>query len=97
MAPAIHDRAVRRDLKKVTVGMNKRHTLEAARRLGETGLPLLLAWAPGDRLFPIEYAERLAADSGNARIVEIPDSSTFVPLDQPERLAEEIAAFVTTG
>jgi hypothetical protein len=24
----------------------------------------------------------------------IPDASTFVPLDQPQRLAEEIAAFV---
>jgi pimeloyl-ACP methyl ester carboxylesterase len=76
--------------------MNKRHTLEAASRLGDTGLPLLLAWAPGDRLFPIKYAKRLAADSGNARIVEIPDASTFVPLDQPVRLAEEIAAFAST-
>jgi pimeloyl-ACP methyl ester carboxylesterase len=93
--PSLHDRGVRRDMKKVTVGMNKRHTLEAASRLGDTGLPLLLAWAPGDRLFPIKYAERLAADSGNARIVEIPDASTFVPLDQPVRLAEEIAAFAS--
>jgi pimeloyl-ACP methyl ester carboxylesterase len=97
IAPGIHDRGVRRDLRKVTAGMNKRHTLEAASRLGDTGMPLLLAWAPGDRLFPIEYAERLAADSGKARIVEIPDSSTFVPLDQPERLAEEIAAFAAAG
>jgi pimeloyl-ACP methyl ester carboxylesterase len=94
LEPGIRDRDVRRDLKKVTVGMKKRYTLEAAGRLGETGLPLLLAWAPGDRLFPIKFAERLAADSGNARIVEIPDANTFVPLDQPQRLAAEIAAFI---
>ena len=71
--------------------MNKRHTLEAAARLGGSELPLLLTWAPGDKYFPISYAERLAGDAGNARIVEIPDARTFVPLDQPQRLAEEIA------
>jgi pimeloyl-ACP methyl ester carboxylesterase len=97
LAPAIADRGVRRDMKKVTVGMNKRHTLEAARLLGDSGLPLLLAWAPEDKLFPLKYAERLAADSGNARIVEIADATTFVPLDQPLRLAEEIAGFVSAA
>jgi pimeloyl-ACP methyl ester carboxylesterase len=91
--PVIHDRAVRRDLKKFTRGMNKRHTLEAARRLNGSQLPILLAWAPEDRYFPLSYAERLASEAGNARIVQIPDSRTFVPLDQPQRLADEIADF----
>jgi hypothetical protein len=31
-------------------------------------------------------------DIPNARLVPIPDSNTFVSLDQPERLAELIAA-----
>jgi len=92
--PGLHDLDVRRDLKKVTVSMHKRYTLEAAEKLRGTELPVLLAWAPGDRIFPLKYAERLAAAMPNARIVEIPDASTFVPLDQPKRLAEEIAAFV---
>lgn len=92
--PVVHDRAVRRDLKKFTRGMNKRHTLEAARRLNGSQLPILLTWAPGDHYFPLSYAERLAGEAGNARIVQIPDSSTFVPLDQPQRLADEIAEFV---
>ncbi len=94
MEPAMHDRGVRHDLKKVTVGMNKRYTLEAAAKLRGSELPILLTWAPGDKLFPISYAERLASEAGNARIVEIADSSTFVPLDQPQRLADEIATFV---
>jgi pimeloyl-ACP methyl ester carboxylesterase len=94
MEPAMRDPGVRRDLKKVTIGMNKRYTLEAAEKLRGSELPILLAWAPGDRFFPLKQAERLAADAGNARIVEIPDAATFVPLDQPRRLAEEIAAFV---
>jgi len=93
MEPGLHDPGVKRDVKKVTAGMNKRYTLEAAEKLKNSELPVLLTWAPGDRVFPIKYAERLAAETPNARIVEIPDSRTFVPLDQPQRLAEEIAAF----
>lgn len=93
MRPATKDREVMRDAKKVTVGMNKRYTLEAAQKLRGMDLPILLTWAPGDKLFPLSYAERLAGEVPNARIVQIPDSSTFVPLDQPQRLAEEIAEF----
>ncbi|HET6998514.1 MAG TPA: alpha/beta hydrolase [Solirubrobacterales bacterium] len=93
MEPSLHDPAVKRDAKKVTVGMNKRYTLEAAEKLRSSELPVLLTWAPGDRLFPLKYAERLAADTPNARLVQIPDAATFVPLDQPQRLAEEIAGF----
>lgn len=93
MEPGLHDDAVKRDLKKVTTGMNKRYTLEAAEKLRSSDLPLLLTWAPGDRFFPIKYAERLASEVPNARIVQIPDSKTFVPIDQPQRLAEEIAGF----
>jgi pimeloyl-ACP methyl ester carboxylesterase len=93
MEPSQKDPEVRRDLKKVTVGMENRHTLEAAERLRGSELPILLAWAPEDRFFPLRYAQRLAAEAGNAEIVEIPDSKTFVSLDQPGRLAEAIAAF----
>ena len=91
--PAKRDRAIMRDLTKVTRGMDKRHTLAAAKALSGSEFPLLLAWAPGDRFFPISYAERLAAEVGGAKLVRIPDSATFVPLDQPVRLAGEIADF----
>jgi pimeloyl-ACP methyl ester carboxylesterase len=93
MDPGLHDPGVKRDAKKVTAGMNKRYTLEAAEKLRDSDLPILFAWAPGDRFFPIKHAQRLASEAGNAKIVEIPDSATFVPLDQPQRLAEEIAVF----
>ena len=93
MKPGLNDSDVKRDLKKVTIGMNKRYTLEAAEKLRSSELPILLTWAPGDRVFPMKYAQRLAADTPNARIVEIPDAATFVPFDQPQRLADEIAAF----
>lgn len=96
MEPGLHDPDVKRDVKKVTVGMNKRYTLEAAEKLRDSELPVLLTWAPGDRVFPLKYAQRLAGEIPNARLVEIPDSATFVPLDQPQQLAEEIASFAAS-
>jgi pimeloyl-ACP methyl ester carboxylesterase len=95
MEPATKDRNVMRDAKKVTAGMNKRHTLDAAEKLRTTDLPIRLLWAPGDKYFPISYAERLANEVPNAEIMQILDAKTFVPLDQPERAAEEIGRFLT--
>ena len=97
MEPGFRDRDIRRDVKKVTAGMNKRYTLEAAERLRSSDLPVLLTWAPGDRFFPLKYAERLADETPNARLVQIPGAKTFVPVDQPQRLADEIAGFVGTS
>lgn len=96
MAPGIGKKApgVRHDMGKVLGGMQKRYTLEAAEKLRDSGLPLLLTWAPQDKFFPLEYAERLASEVPNSKLVQIPDSKTFVPIDQPARLADEIAAFV---
>jgi pimeloyl-ACP methyl ester carboxylesterase len=91
--PGATDKAVRRDLGKVTRGMDKKHTLAAAAALRGSEFPLLLLWATGDRFFPISYAERLASEVGGAKLIRIPDSATFVPFDQPRRIAAEIADF----
>ncbi|HET7454325.1 MAG TPA: alpha/beta hydrolase [Solirubrobacterales bacterium] len=97
MRPATEDSGVMRDTKKVTAGMNKRYTLEAAAKLRNTSLPLRLLWAPGDRFFPLEYAERLAGEVPTAEIVQIENAKTFVPLDQPQRVADEIAEFAASA
>jgi pimeloyl-ACP methyl ester carboxylesterase len=94
MEPSQSDPGVRRDTAKVTAGMNKRYTLEAAERLRQFDRPTLFAWAPDDRLFKLSDAERLAQAIPSARIETIPDARTFVSLDQPRRLAELIAAFM---
>ena len=97
MHPATSDSDVMRDAKKFTVEMNKRYTLAAAEKLRTSDLPIRLLWAPGDKYFPIKYAERLAGEVKNAEIVQIQDAKTFVPLDQPQRVADEIAGFVPTS
>jgi pimeloyl-ACP methyl ester carboxylesterase len=83
----------RRDAMKLLRGVHKRQTLDAAERLRSFDRPVLLAWAPEDRFFKLHYAERLAADIPSARLELIDDALTFVPLDQPARTAELIAAF----
>jgi pimeloyl-ACP methyl ester carboxylesterase len=94
MEPSQRDAGVKRDTAKFTAGMNKRYTLEAAERLAQFDRPTLFAWAPEDRFFKLSYAERLAETIPDARIETIDDAGTFVPLDQPKRLAELIGAFV---
>ena len=50
-------------------------------------------WADKERFFPREHAERLAQLLPDARLETIEGSRTFVPLDQPERLARLVAEF----
>jgi pimeloyl-ACP methyl ester carboxylesterase len=64
-----------------------------AARLGTFEGPVLLVWGNGDRFFKVEFARRLRDVFGDAKLVEIDDGRTFVPLDHPDRLAQEIAAF----
>jgi pimeloyl-ACP methyl ester carboxylesterase len=94
MRPATRDKAIMRDLRKVTAGMNKRHTLAAAEKLQTSDIALRLLWAPGDKFFPIKHAERLAREVPNSQLIQIENAKTFVPLDQPQRVADEIAGFI---
>jgi pimeloyl-ACP methyl ester carboxylesterase len=77
----------------VLQGISNRYTLEAAERLRDFDRPALLAWAPEDRFFKFRFAERLATDIPNARLERVEDSYTFVPEDQPQRLADLIRDF----
>jgi pimeloyl-ACP methyl ester carboxylesterase len=92
--PFLSDADVRRDAIKFLRSISNRYTLEAAERLRDFDRPALIAWAPRDRFFKLRYAERLAEAIPDSRVVRIEDSLTFVPEDQPERLAEAIADFV---
>jgi pimeloyl-ACP methyl ester carboxylesterase len=93
--PYLNDGGIRRDTIKFLRSISNRYTLEAAAKLRRFERPTLLAWAPGDRFFKLRYAQRLAAEMPNARLVTIENSRTFVSEDQPERLADEIASFVS--
>jgi pimeloyl-ACP methyl ester carboxylesterase len=91
------DRGVRRDVAKLLKGVDKRFTIEAAEKLSQFAKPVLIAWAPEDRFFPLEHARRLAALLPDARVEEVPDSYTYVCEDQPERTAQLVGEFATEG
>jgi pimeloyl-ACP methyl ester carboxylesterase len=92
--PVLTRGEIRRDLARVAKGVDARYTVEAGERLKEFDRPALIAWSREDKLFPASDAERLAAALPDARIEWIDDAYTFSAEDQPERVAELIAAFV---
>ena len=95
--PAMRNPAVRRDLRTFALSTPSRAEL---RRLAETlpgfDRPVLVVWAREDKLMPREHGPRLADTFPQGRLVEIDDSYTLVPEDQPQRLAEELARFVAS-
>ena len=93
--PYLNDSGIRRDTTKFLRSISNRYTIEAAEKLRSLDRPTLIAWAPEDRFFKLRFAERLASEIPDARLVRIENSRTFVSEDQPERLAEEIASFVS--
>jgi pimeloyl-ACP methyl ester carboxylesterase len=91
--PGARNPLVRRDLKKVIAGISPKVTLEIAKELPRFQKPVLLAWSPEDRFFPMSLAERLAATFPDARIQPIADSFVFAQEDNPEAVASAIAGF----
>jgi pimeloyl-ACP methyl ester carboxylesterase len=91
VAPPMRDKRVRDDITNFLKAANKKQLIETAARYRSIDIPVLLAWGEDDKAFKIGFAERMARDMPNARLVRIPDSYTFVALDQPERLAQALA------
>lgn len=95
-APATRSRAIRRDFAKFATGAPERKTLLAwSDRLRDFDRPVLVVWATEDRLMPREHGPRLAELYPQGRLVEIADSSTLIPEDQPEQLARVLTDFLT--
>ena len=95
--PMLRDRRIRRDLRRMTAAVHKRHTLAAAEGLVRFDKPALVAWSPGDRLFPEAQGRRLAALLPQGRFELVPGSRTFSMVDQPARLAALIADWAGAG
>lgn len=94
--PVLKQREIRRDTVRMLRGIAaQRHLmLEAAECLPGFERPALIVWASQDRVMPPEDGRRLAELLPQGRLVEIPDSYTLIPLDQPARLVEAIQHFV---
>jgi len=94
--PVLSDREIRRDLRKYVISSSqgRRELLAAAETLRSFERPALVAWAAEDRLMPREHGPRLAELLPQGELVEIPDSYTLIPEDQPEVLASHLRALM---
>ena len=99
MKPVLQQREIRRDTVRVLrAAAAERHLmLDAAERLPAYDRPALVVWASEDRVMPPDHGHRLAELLPQGRLVEIPDSYTLIPLDQPARLAQIIRDFTRSS
>jgi pimeloyl-ACP methyl ester carboxylesterase len=77
--------------------MDKRELVEIGARLGAFDKPVLVLWGAADPFFKLDLAQRLRAAFPDARLVSVEGGRTFLPLDEPERVADEISAFCTAA
>ncbi len=89
---------IRRDLRKYAgdTRAGRSELVAANPKLGQFRKPVLVAWAAEDMVMPLAAGRRLAESFPNARFIEIPDSRTLIPIDQPHALAEAIVRFLSS-
>jgi pimeloyl-ACP methyl ester carboxylesterase len=86
---------IRRDLRKYAGAAmkGKRDLREANKALASFERPVLVAWDREGRMMPNEHGRQLAESFPDAKLVELDDCYTLIPLDQPLALAREIRDF----
>lgn len=95
LAPVLGDRLIRRDLRRYAGSrFDRAELLELAERQRGFGGPVLVLWAPEDRLMPLEHGARLAELFPDGRLVEVEDSWTLMPEDRPDAIVEHVTAFL---
>jgi pimeloyl-ACP methyl ester carboxylesterase len=96
LQPVLTQREVRRDLKAYASGTTQgRRDLDAANAsLASFAKPVLVAWATEDKVMPLAAGRRLAESFPDHRFVEIADSYTLIPEDQPGLLVAAIRTFI---
>ena len=94
LRPPRTDPGVRRDLARYARNARRSQMLDICGRLPSFDRPVLIIWAPEDRVQRPGHGRRLAALLPDARLTEIPDSYTLIMRDQPEAFASTVRDFV---
>jgi pimeloyl-ACP methyl ester carboxylesterase len=94
--PVLSSPEIRRDTVRMLRAIDGRAVAEATAALPSFHRPALVVWAAEDRVMPPEHGRRLAGLLPDSRLVEIADSYTLVPLDQPAELSAAVRNFVMT-
>ena len=93
--PVMEQPAIRRDAVRVlrAVMSDTGVLIDVAQRLPRFDRPALVVWASHDRVMPPDHGRRLADLLPQGRLIEVDDSYTLIPLDQPVRFAQIIRKF----
>lgn len=99
LRPLLTQLDIRRDTVRVlrSIAAQPDLLLDAAEHLPRFDRPVLVVWAEGDRVMPPEHGRRLAELLPDARLVEVADSYSLIPLDQPGTLARLVGEFAATA
>jgi pimeloyl-ACP methyl ester carboxylesterase len=90
MQPALHDAAIRRDITRFARSLKRTELRDAADWLSTVNLPTRVVWGTRDRHFRLALAHRLLDVLPHAELIEVPDATTFVPIDRPDAVADAI-------
>jgi pimeloyl-ACP methyl ester carboxylesterase len=94
--PFARDARVRQDLRTYCLSVPLDSGRNWSSGLADFERPALVVWAPEDQMMPAEHGRQLADLLPDGHLVEIEDSYTLVPLDQPQRLAGALRSFIAS-
>ena len=66
---------------------------DVRRQLGRLTMPILAVWGEFDEVTPEASAAEIAGGVADGRVAEVTDASHLAPAEQPEAVAELLAAF----
>jgi pimeloyl-ACP methyl ester carboxylesterase len=95
LKPVLTQAQIRRDTVRVlrSVAADRGLLADVAGRLADFDRPALVVWASEDRVMPPEHGRRLATLFPHGQLIEVDDSYTLIPLDQPARFAQLVREF----
>lgn len=88
--PSLSDKAIRRDAVAFLAAADPSDLLDVSTRLKNFEGRVRIVWGSDDRAFTTELGERLCGAFAHADFVAVDGARTFVQLDAPQLLAEQI-------
>lgn len=95
--PCLTNNEIRADAVRFLRAADPRELLDVSTRLHEYDGPVRIVWGMADRAFRPSLGRRLHEAFTDAEFVEVPEARTFVQLDAPDLLADQIIAITARG
>ncbi|UYM06386.1 alpha/beta fold hydrolase [Solicola gregarius] len=88
--PALTDRGIRDDAVRFLHAADPKDLLDVSTRLAAYDGPVRIVWGMADRAFKPKLGRRLQQAFRDADFIEVPNAKTFVQLDAPDVLTDQI-------